>query len=124
MLAGKVAAEHDCLDAIRDATELYEHYYEKQLKSLAAGETWIISAGIMAFVHVLRLDTLERMQAVFQFSNLTREQFIADVHRLNQLELADLCHDTAVRMSDQCFSNYLLKYIFVDTKKNFPESND
>ena len=58
MLAGKVAAEHDCLDAIRDATELYEHYYEKQLKSLAAGETWIISAGIMAFVHVLRLDTL------------------------------------------------------------------
>ena len=71
----------------------------------------------MAFVHVLRLDTLERMQAVFQFSNLTREQFIADVHRLNQLELADLCHDTAVRMSDQCFSNYLLKYIFVDTKK-------
>lgn len=117
MLAGKVAAEHDCLDAIRDATELYEHYYEKQLKSLAAGETWIISAGIMAFVHVLRLDTLERMQAVFQFSNLTREQFIADVHQLNQLELADLCHDTAVRMSDQCFSNYLLKYIFVDTKK-------
>ena len=117
MLAGKVAAEHDCLDAIRDATELYEHYYEKQLKSLAAGETWIISAGIMAFVHVLRLDTLERMQAVFQFSNLTREQFIADVHQLNQLELADLCHDTAVRMSDQCFSNYLFKYIFVDTKK-------
>lgn len=87
------------------------------MKSLAAGETWIISAGIMAFVHVLRLDTLERMQAVFQFSNLTREQFIADVHQLNQLELADLCHDTAVRMSDQCFSNYLLKYIFVDTKK-------
>ena len=39
MLAGKVDAEHDYLDAIRDATELYEHYYEKQLKSLAAGET-------------------------------------------------------------------------------------
>ena len=117
MLAGKVAIEHDCLDAIQDATELYEHYYGKQLEKLAAGETWIISAGIMAFVHVLRLDALERLQAVLQFSNLTKEQFIADVHQLNQLELVDLCHDTAARISDQSFSNYLLKYVFVDTKK-------
>ena len=62
----------------------------------------------MAFVHVLRLDALESLQAVLQFSNLTKEQFIADVHQLNQLELVDLCHDTAARISDQSFSNYLL----------------
>lgn len=117
MLAGKVAAEQDCFNAIQDATALYEHYYGRQLDLLASSETWVTSAGIMAFFHVLRLDALESLQAVFQFSNLTKEQFIADIRQLHQLELVDLCHDTAVRMTDQSFSNYLLKYVFVDTKR-------
>ena len=117
MLAGKVAAEQDSLDAIQDATELYEHYYGRQLDLIANSATWILSAGIMAFFHVLRLDALDRLYPVFQLADLTKEQFIADVHQLSQLELVDLCHNTAARMADQSFSNYLLKYIFVDTKR-------
>ena len=117
MLAGKVAAEQDSLEAIQDATELYEHYYGRQLDLIANSATWILSAGIMAFFHVLRLDALDRLYPVFQLADLTKEQFIADVHQLSQLELVDLCHDTAARMADQSFSNYLLKYIFVDTKR-------
>ena len=117
MLAGKVAAEQNSLEAIQDATELYEHYYGRQLDLIANSATWILSAGIMAFFHVLRLDALDRLYPVFQLADLTKEQFIADVHQLSQLELVDLCHDTAARMADQSFSNYLLKYIFVDTKR-------
>ncbi|MFQ9704831.1 MAG: hypothetical protein ACLR0U_28415 [Enterocloster clostridioformis] len=31
-------------------------------------------------------------------------------------EIVDICNDKAVRFSDQCLSNYLLKYIFFDKK--------
>jgi len=35
---------------------------------------------------------------------------------LHEREIVDICNDKAVRFSDQCLSNYLLKYIFFDKK--------
>lgn len=116
MLAGKVAAETECLDSIRDATELYEHYYGKQIEEIMSGETGLASAGIMAFFQALRLDNLERLQPVFNAIDLTEGQFISDLRQFHTLELVDLCHDKAAKISDQSFSNYLIKCSFVDKK--------
>lgn len=116
MLAGKVAAETERIDSIRDATELYEHYYGKQIEVIVSSETGIASAGIMAFFQALRLDNLERLQPVFDAMNLTESQFISDLRQFHTLELVDLCHDKAAKISDQSFSNYLIKYAFVDKK--------
>ena len=116
MLAGKVAAETERLDSIRDATELYEHYYGKQIEVIMNSETGLASAGIMAFFQVLRLDKLEHLQPVFTAINLTESQFISDLKQFHTLELVDLCHDKAAKISDQSFSNYLIKCAFVDKK--------
>jgi len=116
MLAGKVASETERIDSIQDATELYEHYYGKQIEIIACSETGVASAGIMAFFQALRLDNLERLQSVFAALNLTENQFISDLKQLHILELVDLCHDKAAKISDQSFSNYLIKYVFVDKK--------
>ena len=32
------------------------------------------------------------------------------------MELVDICRDKAVAVSDQCFANYLLKYVFIDKR--------
>ena len=116
MLAGKVATETKCVDSMRDVTELYEHYYGKQIEAIANSETGVASAGIIAFFQALRLDRLERLQPVFVAMNLTESQFISDLRKFHTLELVDLCHDKAARISDQSFSNYLIKYAFIDKK--------
>lgn len=116
ILAGKVVAETECLDSIRDATELYEHYYGKQIEVIMSSETGLASAGIMAFFQALRLDNLERLRPIFNAINLTESQFVSDLRQFHTFELVDLCHDKAAKISDQSFSNYLIKRAFVDKK--------
>ena len=116
MLAGKLAAETECIDSIQDATELYEHYYGKQIEVIANSKTGVASAGIMAFFQSLHLDHLERLQSIFSSMDLTESQFVSDIRQFHTLELVNLCHDKAARISDQSFSNYLIKYVFVDKK--------
>ena len=116
MLAGKVAAEANDLSAIRDATELYDSYYGKQIEIITNGETGIISAGIMAFFEALHLDNLDRLETIFVAARITEDQFFTDLRHFHDMELVDLCHDKAARISDQSFSNYLIKYVFVDKK--------
>ena len=116
MLAGKMAADTNTLDSIRDATELYESYYGKQIGMIADSETGIVSAGIMAFLQKIHLEKMERLASIFALAGLTEEQFCDDLKKLHNKELVDLCQDKAARISDQSFSNYLIKYVFVDKK--------
>ena len=116
MLAGKVAAEANDLSSIRDATELYDSYYGKQIEMITDGETGIISAGIMAFFDALHLDNLNRLEPIFTATRITQDQFLDDLRHFHNMELVDLRHDKAAKISDQSFSNYLIKYAFVDKK--------
>ena len=116
MLAGKVAADANTLESIRDATQLYENYYGKQIGIIADSETGIVSAGIMAFFQKIHLEKIDRFVPIFDLTNLTEAQFCEDLRSLHDKELVDLCQDKAARISDQSFSNYLIKYVFVDKK--------
>ncbi len=114
MLAGKIAADTEQLNSIQDATELYAHYYGKQIESLLDTEAGIKSASIIAFFQSLRLDALEKLCPIFETVDLSEDQFVDDIRQLHALELVDLRYDKAARISDQSFSNYLIKYTFVD----------
>lgn len=116
MLAAKVAADTNRLDSIRDASELYDHYYGEQIRTVLQGDTGIRSAGLIAFFQALRLDHLDHLNPVFDLLNITKDQFADDMRRFHDLELVDMSHDIAVKISDQSFSNYLLKYVFVDKR--------
>lgn len=35
---------------------------------------------------------------------------------LHRAEIVDLCNDEAARISDQSFSNFLIKYVFIEEK--------
>ena len=116
MLAGKIASETEDLDSIRDVTELYDHYYRKQLDVIIENPSCLISAGIMAFFETLHLDHLGSLEPIFAAAKLSEDQFVMDLKTLHELEIVDLCHDKAAKISDQSFSNYLIKYVFVDKK--------
>ena len=116
MLAGKVAAETNSINSIQNATELYECYYANQIRTIVDSKSGIASAGIIAFFQVMRLDNLKCVQPILDAAGLTEEQFVADLRQFDKLELVDLRYDKAARISDQSFSNYLIKYVFVDQK--------
>lgn len=117
MLAGKLIKDTGSLESIMDASELYANYYGKQLEGiLSSSKTEIYSAGIIAFLQAIRLDTLDKLSGVFSVISLTDDDFISDIKHLYSLEIVDLCNDKAAKISDQTFSNFLIKYVFVDKK--------
>lgn len=116
MLAGKLAVDSESLTAIQDASDLYHNYYGKQLKTLAESETSICSAGIIAFVQAIHLEHLEKLAPIFEVLGITSSDFTSDLKLLHKAEIVDLCNDKAARISDQSFSNYLIKYVFIEEK--------
>mgnify|MGYP002515378074 CR=1 FL=1 len=117
MLAGKLLKETGKLESIMDASELYVNYYGEQLEEiLSSSKTEIYSAGIIAFLQSIRLDNMEELSDVFSVVSLTVDDFISDIKHLYSLEIVDLCNEKATKISDQSFSNFLIKYVFIDKK--------
>lgn len=116
MLAGKLAADSGSLVVLQDASDLYHNYYGKQLNVLVESKTGICSAGIIAFVQSIYLECLEKLDPVFNMLGMTHDDFISDLKLLHKAEIVDLCDNKAARISDQSFSNFLLKYVFVEEK--------
>lgn len=115
MLAGKLLIDTGKIESIMDASDLYTNYYGKQLENiLSSSKTEIYSVGIIAFLQSIRLDNLETLTDVFSAIPLTFDDFITDIKHLYSLEIVDLCNDKATKISDQTFSNFLIKYVFVD----------
>lgn len=118
ILAGKIAFEANRLDSINDVTQLYEEYYGRILRDseLQSNTQLLKSAGIIAFLNSLHLDKLDALNNLFSNNELNAESFVAAMYKLHELEIVDIYHDKAVRISEQCFSNFILKYVFYDKK--------
>ena len=116
MLAGKLAADSESLAAIQDASDLYHNYYSKQLTALIESDTGVRSAGIIAFIQAIHLNHLEKLASIFEVAGISGSDFKSDLKLLHRAEIVDLCNDEAARISDQSFSNFLIKYVFVEEK--------
>ena len=65
---------------------------------------------------VIHLEHIDAILPTLQESGLYRDGFIENIHKLHEQEIVDIYSDKVVRFSDQCLSNYLLKYVFFDKK--------
>ena len=55
-------------------------------------------------------------QPLLNVSHISKETFIESVYKLHSFELIDIYAEKAVKISEQCLSNYILKYTFLDKK--------
>lgn len=116
-LTGKIACEKNDLSSIRDVTSVYSEYYGQYLKENKIIDNKILTcAGIAAFVNVINLDRIENIKSIFAISKITENEFKSALYKLHEHEVVDIYKDKAVKFSDQCLSNYLLKYVFLDKK--------
>jgi hypothetical protein len=118
MLAGKLAINSNNLDSINDVSQLYNDYYRSFLENnpLLTDKKLCITAGIVAFLEAIHLDHIDAFLPVLQKKELNKDNFLENLRTLHALEIVDITNDKAVRFSDQCFSNYFLKYVFCDKK--------
>ncbi len=118
MLAGKVASETNRLDSLDDVTTLYTNYYGKALNDaeLVTNKSLLIVAGIMSFLNTVRFDHIEQLLPLLEELNINQEAFMEAIYQLHIKEIVNIYHDMVVVFSEQCFANYILKYIFIDTK--------
>lgn len=118
ILAGKVACNSNRLDSINDVSQLYEDYYGSFLEDnqLLTNNNSCITAGIIAFLEAIHLEHIDALLPVLQAKGIYRDNFIENIRKLHEMEIVDICNDKAVRFSEQCLSNYLLKYVFFDKK--------
>ena len=118
ILAGKVACNSNRLDSINDVSQLYEDYYGSSLEDnqLLLNKNMCMTAGIVAFLEAIHLEHIDTFLPILHEKGLNRDDFIENVRILHELEIVDICNDKAVRFSEQCLSNYLLKYVFFDKK--------
>lgn len=118
MLAGKLASNANRLDSINDISQLYSVYYSSALteSGLEHDRELLITAGLIAFLRTLHIDYIDPLEPVFVQCRLTREAFVEKLYTLHRLEIVDICNDKAVRFSEQCLANYILKYVYCDKK--------
>lgn len=117
-LAGKLAKDNQKLESIKDATQLYEIYYGKHINTsiISTNEKVCLSAGIIALLHTVNLECLDRLQSVFDILHMTKDEFIANLELLHEMEYIEIHYDKVARITDQCLSNYMLYYTFFEKK--------
>lgn len=116
-LASKIACENNSLSSINDVSGVYSVYYEQYLqKNGMIDNRTLIIAGIAAFITAINLDYLDKLKDIFEIARITETEFKDTLQKLHYNEILDIYKNKAVKFSDQCLSNYLLKYVFLDKK--------
>lgn len=124
IMAGKIAVEKQSLDSINDSSELYESYYDNhtKLNIISTSKNARISAGIVAFFAVINLEKADELIRIITNLGYSFDEFVDSLYCLHEQELVDIYKDKIVRISDQCFANYILFRVFIK-ERLIPYSN-
>ena len=114
-MAGKLAVDKQNLSSISDASQLYENYYKKYMsKFLETDRAVLITAGILAFNRSIKLQDLEFFKEFLIRLEISISDFKNAIDKLNRIEFIDVIKGKVAIFDDQCLSNYILYYVFLD----------
>lgn len=113
-MAGKLAKQEQKLSAIKDATQLYENYYNKYISNslVATDRKLCLSAGIISLLHTINMDKIDVLDSIFKLADISKNEFINNINKLLTMELVEIKYDKVARVTDQCLANYMLYYAF------------
>lgn len=114
-IAGKLAKEKQNLSSISDASQLYENYYGNHMSKLIETERAVlITAGILAFNRSIKLQDVEFLKEFLIELGISILDFKNAIDKLNRIEFIDVKKGKVAIFDDQCLSNYILYYVFLD----------
>lgn len=114
-MAGKLAKEKQNLSSISDASQLYENYYKKPMsKLIEADRAVLITAGILAFNKSIKFQDVEFFKEFLIELGISIFDFKNAIDKLNRIEFINVKKGKVAIFDDQCLSNYMLYYVFLD----------
>ncbi|OLQ38373.1 hypothetical protein ATX28_09160 [Oenococcus oeni] len=124
MFASKLMLQKENFLDIHNTSELYDRYYQDSIEEiLSVSSSAPISAGIISFLKNISLGHLDILNDLFACFNLSQADFLNDLRKFESLELVEIhrgkSDDTlnGAKISDESFSDYLVKYLFIDQKR-------
>lgn len=112
-MAGQIAIESNSLDAVHDATQVYEQYYASVVDQGVGNDTELcLTAGVLSLVKAVMLDKLDYLNEILKIADINTERFRSNIDRLFRMEVVEIHMDQVAAISDQCLSNYMLYYVF------------
>ena len=112
-MAGQIAIESNSLDAVHDATQVYEQYYASVVDQGVGNDNELcLTAGVLSLVKAVMLDKLDYLNEILKIADINTEQFRSNIDRLFRMEVVEIHMDQVAAISDQCLSNYMLYYVF------------
>lgn len=95
--------------------DIMNSFYKDQIAKMGNSDHLMISAGIISFFKSVYLNQLFYIAPVLKLAGISKQEFLHDADVLISMELLDECLGV-VRMSDQCFADYLLNLVFIEKK--------
>lgn len=109
-MAGKIAKEKNNLEAIYNVEDIYESYYG--LMSIKLDEKLYITGSIISIFGAIEVDN-KILDEILKLCNLNKEEFLENIRKLEEFEYIEIKYENAVRILDQCFTNYLLYKVLI-----------
>lgn len=101
--------------SLYNVKDLMSSFYKEQIKKIKDSNNLVISAGIISFFKSVYLNQLFYISPVLKIAGINKQEFLRCVDLLISMELVDECVGV-VKISDQCFTDYLLDYVFIEKK--------
>ena len=102
-------------------SDVLNKYYKDEIALIDSDEELIITAGIIAFFRSVYLEQLFYVAPILKSICLSKKDFVRNVNTLIRKEIVDE-YKNVVKISDQCFADYLLNYVIV--KKRYLRIKD
>lgn len=116
-MAGKLAVEEQNLSAIKDVSQIYDAYYGKYVSTtLGEDRDFCFTAGILAVVNAIVLNNFSHFHELLENYGISEAEFKTKIRQLSRLEVVEIQLDQVATLSDQCLANYMLYYVFFETK--------
>ncbi len=119
IMAARATERAQSFEAVRDASTLYDVYFESIRSDLGAlgNEGILAAAGIVAFFRVVDRSNAEMMNIIEQKFGIPAAAFWDAVKQLHALELVDVHENDVVRLSDQVLATYLFYLTFFKSRQ-------
>ena len=116
-MAGKLAIEKNKLSAIEDVSDLYDLYYREYVdKTIDKDRDLYFSAGLLSISKIIELTEINMYENLLEVYGMTCDEFEENIRQLAEKEVAEIQLGQVAKLTDQCFSNYMLYYVFIEKK--------
>lgn len=110
-MIGKIALREERIDSLHNVTEVYKTYYENS--EIMTDRELGITAGLISLFQGI---DLEKVQEKLEIVNISLESFLKNAEILSEMEFVEIKFDKIVRITDQCFSDYVLYLFFIEKR--------